>query len=341
MGNTVKKKVPRFMRFWQIYFAFIVTGNLLALLLITSSSTQFYFTDYMDLFSVVYAGVLLWLMWSRKKVTRYVVPVFSVTFLLVGVTGDFIFSGFVWDFSYLVDDGRAIGLIAGLYFLTSKKAKQVLTEDFDTEPSLERGAERHLFRPKELLFWRNILLYFMIFAIVGHWLELGYCTFLRYFTDQYDPNSGIWSNYLYPYNVYGIGAIACVLLLYPIKELLSKKIPNTLIVIIVSFIANATVCTLIELAMGMMVNMPDANGVYPLWDYSGLPFNFMGQICLQNALAFGVAATFMVWIAFPALERLVASISKDAMTAIFIALIVFYLMLSTFYFFDFQLPVLT
>ena len=34
----------------------------------------------------------------------------------------------------------------------------------------------------------------------------------------------------------------------------------------------------------------------------------MGQVCLQNAIAFGVVATLMTWVIYPALEQLLSKV---------------------------------
>lgn len=56
-------------------------------------------------------------------------------------------------------------------------------------------------------------------------------------------------------------------------------------------LVSAVIVTLIELAAGLILNIWLKRGV---WDYSGLPFNFMGQICLY----FSVVWFFL---AFPAI----------------------------------------
>ena len=62
-----------------------------------------------------------------------------------------------------------------------------------------------------------------------------------------------------------------------------------------------------------MVNQPGPDGKLPLWDYSDMFCNFMGQVCLQNAIAFGVVATLMTWVIYPALEQLLSKVPRDGM----------------------------
>ena len=129
--------------------------------------------------------------------------------------------------------------------------------------------------------------------------------------------------------------VACALLLFPIKNLFEKKLGGVWKPLLASFVVNALVCAAIELTLGLMSNMPDANGVYPLWDYSTMPFNFMGQICLQNVLLFGVVATLMTWVVFPALQRQYLMLPEDVRQVLFVAVIVFYMLVVCLYVINF------
>lgn len=70
--------------------------------------------------------------------------------------------------------------------------------------------------------------------------------------------------------------------------------------------------------MGLIVN---AN--HELWDYSENFGNIMGQVCLQNALAFGMAASIITWFVYPALERWIARMPSDYMNLVFVIVLVF------------------
>lgn len=177
----------------------------------------------------------------------------------------------------------------------------MLTQPFDAEvKQRELAKDLDCYQPRTWAFWRNIIIYFCVFSVVGHWMEAAYCTLIRFgmIPGTYDPNSQIWSDWLYPFIVYGFGAVACVLLLYPVKNFLEKRIRSRVVPLLISFVVNALVCTTIELVMGLMVNQPGPDGKLPLWDYSDMFCNFMGQVCLQNAIAFGVVATLMTWVIY-------------------------------------------
>jgi uncharacterized membrane protein len=138
----------------------------------------------------------------------------------------------------------------------------------------------------------------MLFSVFGHWLEIGYCEFLRIVGGDYDPNAKLWRDPFDPYFVYGVGGCLCILALLPLKEKLGKHIKNTGVLVITSYLINASAMTFIELIEGLLINQD-----HKWWDYSGMPFNFAGQICLQNFLAFGLASSCVVWVVFPVLER--------------------------------------
>lgn len=165
-------------------------------------------------------------------------------------------------------------------------------------------------------FWRNLIIYFCLFSVVGHWMEACYGTLIRFgvLPGIYDPSSQIWSNLLYPFWIYGFGAMTCVLLLFPIKNFLRKRFHGVVFPLILSFLVNMVVCSGIELVLGLMVNQPSADGTLPLWDYRDMFGNFMGQICLQTALCFGLVATLFTWSAYPRLERLLGRVSEGVMT---------------------------
>ncbi|MDR2671895.1 MAG: putative ABC transporter permease, partial [Coriobacteriales bacterium] len=130
---------------------------------------------------------------------------------------------------------------------------------------------------------------------------------------------------------YQFGAVVCILLLYPTRQALSRWLRTPWLVLLLSYLINAVAVTSIELVVGLIANHPDASGHLIYWDYSNLPFNFMGQICLQNALAFGLVATVMVWFIFPELERFFLCRSDDTMNVLFVSILSVYLLLAALY----------
>ena len=234
-------------------------------------------------------------------------------------------------------EGESVGNLEGAKASVAPSATSVKGFKFNLR---NEDGSHAFFKPKTWPFWRNLIIYFCIFSVVGHWLEALYCTFIRFgiLPGIYDPNSQIWSDWLYPFVVYGVGAVACVLLLFPIKMALDKKLKSQAMSLAISFTINALVCTLIELAMGLMLNQPDASGAYPLWDYSDMFMNFMGQVCLQNAVAFGLVATLMVVLIYPSLEQAISLVSRSTMSIVFILVTVGFAILFALYCINVLIP---
>ena len=89
--------------------------------------------------------------------------------------------------------------------------------------------------------------------------------------------------------IYGAGGIACWLLLRGIPDASSQ------------FVAAALVCSVIEYSVGVLLEKTTGAR---FWDYSHLPFNLHGRICLYWACAFGLGALFICRLVEPASDQL-------------------------------------
>lgn len=170
-------------------------------------------------------------------------------------------------------------------------------------------------------FIRNLGIYFVLFSVFGHWMEMGMCQFIRLglVEGEYDPtNTMLWRDWLYPFPMEGAAVVIIALALYPLKEWLVKTMPKPAYAYAISFVANALTCTLIEFCMGLVVNAD-----HQLWDYSQNLGNIMGQVCLQNSIAFGIAASIIAWVIYPFMERRLARVPNDIMNIVFVAVLVF------------------
>ncbi len=321
-----------FMRFIMVIIALQIFFTLVGLSGAHKGDIGFSFDSVLMFIDLLFNAVLFWLMWQRRAHTRAIAITFSALNIVAGTsyniaTGNFDLASQIFLSFYDV--------IIICYFATSRRARAVLVRPW-TQAERKRAVERdiELFRPRELEYWRNLAIYFCVFSVVGHWMEAGYCTLIRFglLPGVYDPNSQIWSDWLYPFMVYGIGFVVCALVFFPLKNWLQKKIRVRGIPFVISFIVNAVVCAGIELAMGLMLNQPLPDGSLPLWDYRSLPFNFMGQICLANAIAFGVAASVITWFVYPALEGLLVRMPKDTVRIISVVVFVGFAFLLALYY---------
>ena len=295
-----------------------------------------YTIDYLsavEMLNVLFNGVTLWLIWKRKKMTRYWVFGVSAFNILSYLAVYVPIGAFDW-LLFLAHAGFAILMI--VYFAISHRVAGTLIEPFNTRALRDDlDYEASFTRPKTWEFWRNLIMYFIIFSIVGHWMEAGVCLLIKYgiVPGTYDPTSQIWSDWLYPFPVYGIGFCVCAILLYPIKNWLQGKVNRVLPALILSFLVNGFACSLIEFVMGLAVNAD-----LQLWDYSDMFCNIMGQVCLQNTLFFGFVATIMTWIIYPALENLFRTIPNEYANGIFVAVLVGFIVLYALYYINIPVP---
>jgi len=151
------------------------------------------------------------------------------------------------------------------------------------------------------------------------------------FMGDYDPtNAMLWSQWLFPFTAEGAAAVAIVLILHPASRWLLKKTGNRVwLAVFLSFLLNALVCTSIDFTTGMVANQD-----YSLWDYRALPFNFMGQVCLQNSMTYSIAATLIVWVFYPLMDTALRRMPRGVANAIAFGLLGMYLFLALLYFFD-------
>ena len=230
-----------------------------------------------------------------------------------------------------------VGAVAvAIYLLFAPQAKRV----FCKPPDLERPDNvSHSWdvplrkRIRTSVFWRDLSIYFIAFSLLGHWAEMLFCRLiiLGVFMGDYDPsNAMLWDQWLFPFTAEGAAAVAIVVLLHPAARWLVKKTHGRIwLAVLLSFLINAAVCTTIDFTTGMVANQD-----YSLWDYRALPFNFMGQVCLQNSLVYSIAATLIVWVVYPALDTALRRMPRGVANAIAFGLLGMYLFLAMLHFFD-------
>lgn len=189
---------------------------------------------------------------------------------------------------------------------------------------------------------RKLGLYFMGFSLLGHWVEMAFCTGIKYgvFKGGYDrSNHMLWDQWLFPFPAEGTAAVLADLVLTPAKNAVqgvvgalseAGKIPASLatpLALGASFLINQVVCTSVDYGTGMV-----ANRNYELWDYRDMRFHFQGQVCLQNSLFYSIIATWGVWWLLPALEKLIARTSDSALDCALFGFGSFYAFLCMLYF---------
>ena len=134
----------------------------------------------------------------------------------------------------------------------------------------------------------EVLWIFMIYAFVGWCTEVGYAA----------VNRGIFVNRGFlngPYcPIYGCGVLIVVAVLTPLKENL-----------VILFIGSFLLTSVLEFITGFLLEKFFDN---KWWDYSNLPFNIKGYVCLKFSIYWGLACTFIMDILHPMIYKFITII---------------------------------
>ena len=318
-----KAKLPAFIWLVLISYGLNIVVNIVVMVFITKYSfvTNEIWASFVEM---ALQAATFWLILERKSHTREAVIAMSAIGIVLATVSTIINDyGIASAIFYWV-----IKVAVILYMVFSKKAKEIFVQPWNMSNYRARIDEhKGYFRPNRWPFWRNVVIYFCLFSILGHAMELGMCSLVRagLLPGTYDPNSMTWTTVMNPFLIYGSAFVLIALVLSPLKVLIHNKMPDRRILpYVVSYVVNTLVCTVIELIVGLTTN---ASLQY--WDYSTMPFNFMGQICLLYALFFGILSSFMCWIVYPALEKLLARVPRDVMNVVFVFAVFFFAVLLT------------
>ena len=297
-----------------------------------------------DIVQVAGSGATLWLMFARK---RAAIPTsVAVAATVAGLS----WAGAVFDPAPVsatederpgsIDDPHALevrdrvvnavldtlpNVLGAASLLLSPTSREVLTLPVDLTP---RDPALPFTVPERL---RNLGALYAAYTLIGHWLEMLFCQLIKHGVVQgeYDrENTMLWDWWLHPFPAEGIAAVLIALVLSPMTGRLVRAFGGRIApAVVVSFFANQAVCTSIDFLTGIT-----ANRNYELWDYRDMPFNFMGQICLQNSLVYSTAATIASWLVYPAHLSWVSRMPQDITNLTFAALAPAYAMLCLIYF---------
>lgn len=140
------------------------------------------------------------------------------------------------------------------------------------------------------IFWMgfslyDLFFYFTIYAFLGWCLEVSYAGID---TGKF-INRGFLNGPVCP--IYGFACIIVIMFLTPIE--------NNLFVL---FLGSVILTSILEFIAGFLLEKIFHE---KWWDYSDIPFNIKGYICLKFSLAWGIACTFVIKLIHPMIQGLV------------------------------------
>ncbi len=343
MGETSKQKKIAFgpiIRIIEIYFVLVMATILGYALMMPAGSFAYDITLLRIIVVMAAAARSVWLIERRSESTRRYVVISMIAVIVISVL-DMIFGG---EYERIAAVVTMPVLVAGgilyfggsifivCYFAFSEHAKKVFVEPDNKSTQPTSDVDENIYeKPFTWPWFRNLVLYYCVFSIMGHWAEIGFCWLivLGVVMGDYDfSHAQLWDWWLCPYPAEGIAVVLIALLLFPFKEWVLKKTGGRVwLTLIISFVVNMIVCASIDFTTGIT-----ANANYELWDYRDLPFNFMGQIVLQNTLVYSVAATFIVWVVYPLMAKWLHRMPPRYANGLFVGFVAFYVFLEVLYY---------
>lgn len=131
----------------------------------------------------------------------------------------------------------------------------------------------------------QILFFFLIYAFVGWCLEVSYSAV----SSGRFVNCGMLNGPICP--IYGFGGVIVLVLLAPFNGNLPLL-----------FALSVILASALEYVTGFLLERIFHT---KWWDYSNMPFNLHGYICLKFSLAWGVACVFVIKIIHPLIAAIV------------------------------------
>ena len=133
-----------------------------------------------------------------------------------------------------------------------------------------------------------ILLYFFVYGFLGWCTEVGFAAFKTH----HFVNRGFLNGPICP--IYGVGVTAVITILTPYKS-----------DIIVLYILSVVLVTVLEGVTGWAMDKIFHN---KWWDYSDMPLNIGGYVCLLFSIVWGFACLFIIYFIQPLVHDLLAFI---------------------------------
>ena len=169
--------------------------------------------------------------------------------------------------SYIAFD-MALNIVcmSEIVWLISRRAKAVLVQPFDMRlrsKELASGSAA-TWNSRSADFWLRLLIYFFVFSVAGHWMEMGVQVLVVngiFSGTVATPDSLTWRDSLNPFFIYGIAVAFCGLVLYPAYLKLKQKMPHVWQAYLASFLLNMAFCVVAELILASFSTRTTMRGI--------------------------------------------------------------------------------
>jgi len=164
--------------------------------------------------------------------------------------------------------------------------------------------------------WRrfmDLFIIFFVFSLFGHYIEVIWAIIKRLaFGSTWYPKINDMLPLAAPY---GLGAIALILLVWPIFDKYKKR-PFTVLAIC------SIITGLVEFLCAALLVLLYGKNYY--WDYSKMPLNLFGFIHLSGCLAFGAISLIFLYFIYPNWKKIYDRLSDKTVSLVFWLLFILY-----------------
>ncbi len=191
----------------------------------------------------------------------------------------------------------------------------IRTAGHKREEAVAPSPPRELSR-RTLRYWQELFIYAWVIALLGSWYEIGLSIVMLALTGDHSwwrPAGVI--DILQFAEPYGLGTIAVILVIVPLKERHRLRLPTV-------FMLNTAFCGAVEVISAQVLML--ALGSNPFWDYSRYPLAAAGTSS-ASVLVFGLFATLFVYFVFPVTDRAFDQVENRTVNVVFWVMLVLFL----------------
>lgn len=170
-------------------------------------------------------------------------------------------------------------------------------------------------RWRTVRFWQEIFIYFWVFSLAGHYLEIIVAQAYHLLTGN-PPWQPIIMTVVPLAAPYGMGVVTIILAVIP---LMKRYHLQPISVFALSVVATS----LVEYGSALFVVIFDGHNQF--WNYSNLPYNINGYVALRSSVAFGVLAVIFIYCVYPYCEKHLRRIKDRHINILFWMLLIAYL----------------
>lgn len=142
-----------------------------------------------------------------------------------------------------------------------------------------------------MLDFNTLFLYFIIYSVIGWIAEMLYC---RIFDGRFSDRGFLYGPYC---PIYGFGGLIVLILLEPFNS-------DPMMLFLLAVIFTTILEYITSFAMEKIFNAK-------WWDYSNMPINLNGRICLLNSILFGIFGVLATYFVHPYVQKLISIIPES------------------------------